>query len=333
MDCMGSDNAPGVNIQGSVEAARENGLEVLLVGDRALIEQELGRYDVTGLGITVEHAAEVVQMDESPTIALRKKKDSSINRAVQLVRDKRAEAVVSAGNTGAAMAAAMVFLNTLPMVDRPAIATPMPTPSGTSILLDSGANIDCKPYHLCQFAIMGEVYCRCLLDKEKPSIGLLSNGEEEAKGNGLIKETHGLLKQMPLNFIGNIEGGGIFRGDADVVVCDGFVGNIVLKSSEGLAEVLESSLQEELLRGKVNRLGLLLIKASYRRFRKKVDYAERGGAPLLGVNGVCIIAHGRSSAKAVRNAIGVAAKLVRYRINEQIAEALREFNFPRNNSN
>lgn len=322
IDSMGGDKAPQVNVEGAVSAAKEMDLELVLVGDEAAIKKELAKHPTEDLKISLEGASQIVGMDEVPISAIRKKKDSSIVKAVRLLQEGRAEAVVSAGNTGAALAAAKIYLGTLPGVDRPAIATSMPTRRGTSILLDAGANVDSRPENLCQFAVMGSIYAEYILGKSRPKVGILSIGEEEWKGNELTREAYRLLEGTSINFMGNVEGRDIFSGNADVIVCDGFIGNIVLKASEGLAETLESSLREELNRKLRTRLGVLLIKEAYRDFQRKVDYAERGGAPLLGIDGVCIISHGSSSPKAIKNATRVAWELVSCQVNERIKEAI-----------
>ena len=328
IDSMGGDKAPQVNVEGAVSAAKELDLELILVGDEKAIKKELARHQTKGLKISLEGASQVVGMNEPPISAIRGKKDSSIARAVKLLQEGRAEALVSAGNTGAALAAGKIYLGTLPGVDRPAIATSMPTPTGISILLDAGANVDSRPKNLCQFAIMGSIYAEYILGKSKPKVGILSIGVEERKGNELTREAYRLLEETSINFMGNVEGRDIFSGAADVIVCDGFIGNIVLKAAEGLAETLESSLREELGRKLRTRLGVLLIKRAYRDFQKKVDYAERGGAPLLGIDGVCIISHGSSSPKAIKNAIRVAWELVSRQINEHIKEAISKWEDP-----
>ncbi len=328
IDSMGGDKAPQVNVEGAVSAAKEMDLELILVGDETAIKKELARHQTKHLKISLKGASQVVGMDELPISAIRGKKDSSIARAVKLLQEGRAEALVSAGNTGAALAAAKIYLGTLPGVDRPAIATSMPTPTGTSILLDAGANVNSRPRSLCQFAIMGSIYAEYILGKSRPKVGILSIGEEEWKGNELTRETCRLLEGTSMNFVGNVEGRDIFNGQVDVIVCDGFIGNIVLKACEGLAETLERSLREELSRKLRTRLGVLLIKRAYQDFQKKVDYAERGGAPLLGIDSVCIISHGSSSPKAIKNAIRVAWELVNRRVNEHIKEAISRWEDP-----
>jgi glycerol-3-phosphate acyltransferase PlsX len=306
---MGGDRGPAVNVEGAVAAARELGLPVILAAG--------------GLGISICHAPETVGMHESPSAALRKKKQSSIRIGLELVKRGEADAFISAGNTGAVMATALIVLGPLPGVERPAIALIVPTLRGRSILLDVGANTDCKPRHLLQFAIMGDVYARQVLGKASPTVGLLSIGEEESKGNELTREAFKALEEeTSLNFIGNIEGREVFSGTADIIVCDGFTGNVALKISESAAEFFTVLLKEELAKGLVGTVGGLMARGAFRRFKKRVDYTEYGGAPLLGVRGVCIISHGRSTAKAIKNAIRVAAECVENRVVEYITEGI-----------
>ncbi len=320
VDAMGGDFAPQVEVEGAVLAAKEFGISTILVGNRDILETELRKRGALNLPIIVQNATEVVGMHESPSAAVRKKKDSSIRVAVDLVRRGEADAFVSAGNSGAAMATAMFVLKKLGAVERPAIATVVPTLKGHSIVLDVGANVDCKPIHLVQFAIMGDVYARYILGIDNPKVGLLSNGEEEEKGNELTRETHRILKTVPLNYIGYVEGRDIYSGDVDVVTCDGFVGNVFLKTSEGLAEAIGRMLKEELEKSLLSKVGYLLARSSFKSFRKKVDYSEYGGAPLLGINGVGFICHGGSNANAIKNAIRFAAEFVRNRVNKHLLE-------------
>jgi glycerol-3-phosphate acyltransferase PlsX len=323
LDAMGGDRGPVVNIEGAVAAARELGLSVLLVGNEEELSRSLRRHSTNGLGITICHAPETVGMNESPSAALRKKKHSSIRVGLELVKRGEADAFISAGNTGAVMATAMVTLGSLPGVERPAIALIVPTLRGQSILLDAGANADCKPRHLLQFAIMGDIYARQVMGKKSPTVGLLSIGEEESKGNELTREAFKELEEeRSLNFIGNVEGREVFSGAADIIVCDGFTGNIALKISESAAEFFTVLLKEELEKGLVGKLGALLTRGAFRRFKKRVDYTEYGGAPLLGVGGMCIISHGRSTAKAIKNAIRVAAECVENKVIEHIRKGI-----------
>lgn len=322
VDAMGGDVGPPVTVEGAVAAARDDGVEVVLVGDKAAIERELARHRPAGLSLTVRHASQVVEMHEPPAQALRRKRDSSMRVAAELVRDGEAAAFVSAGNTGAAMAIAMFTLGVLPGVDRPAIAVVLPNLKARTILLDVGANMDPKPRHLVQYALMGHVYARDILGIASPRVGLLSVGEEEGKGNELVREVFKALEAMPLNFIGNVEGRDIYNGNADVVVTDGFTGNVALKISESLADMIVHLIREELTRTPVAKLGALLVRPAFRRFWKRVDYNELGGAPLLGINGACIISHGASPPRAVKNAIRVAAGWVRQDVNAHIRAAL-----------
>ncbi len=321
LDAMGGDFSPQAEIEGGVAACREFGVELVLVGDEKRISAELQKYPVSGLPITILHADQVVTMDDAPSMVIRKKRNSSIWRATELVSEGKASAVVSAGNTGACMAAAIFILSPLKGVDRPAIAAIFPTLKDPVIIIDVGANVDCKPKHLFQFAVMGDVYAKRIFGHQKPRIGLLNIGEEESKGNELTKETFKLFKSTPFHFIGNVEGKDIFKGETDVVVCDGFAGNVVLKTSEGLSEAIFQLLKSEINQASwLGKLGYPLLKPAFTRFRKRVDYSEYGGAPLLGVNGVCMICHGRSTPKAFKNAIGRAKNLVDQQVNTYIQQ-------------
>ncbi len=321
VDAMGGDNAPAVEVEGAVIAARKWGMAIVLVGDTDRITDELGKHDTDNLLISIQHASEVVGMDDAASDALRRKKDSSIRVAYDLVKANKAHAVVSAGNSGATMAAGMFVAKRIDGIERPAIATILPNLDGQTLLLDVGGNVDCKPIHLEHFAIMGDVYARQLMGKKSPRIGLLSNGAEEKKGNELTRETHQLLQNHDFNYIGYVEGRDIYTGEVDVVVCDGFVGNVALKVSEGLAESISQMLQKELISRFLAKIGYLLARPAFKAFKKKVDYAEYGGAPLLGIQGTSIICHGGSNVKAVTNAIGQAACSVeREMISELIAQ-------------
>jgi glycerol-3-phosphate acyltransferase PlsX len=324
VDAMGGDNAPKIEVAGAVAAAREYAISITLVGDSELLAAELSQHNVQGLDISIHHASEVVGMHDSASDAIRKKKDSSIRVAFELVKSGKADAVVSAGNSGATMAAGMFVLKRLKGIDRPAIAQIFPTLLGHTVVLDIGGNVDCKPLHLVQFAIMGEVYAHHFLDIPKPRVGLLSNGEEDSKGNDLTRETNQILKEIAFEYQGYIEGRDIFAGKVDVVVCDGFVGNIVLKLSEGLAEAVGSMLRDEIKKSLVCKIGYLLSRSAFSRFKKKVDYAEYGGAPLLGINGVGMICHGGSNVKAIKNAIHLAADYVAKGVNQRMAEKIQE---------
>ena len=306
LDAMGGDYAPAVTVEGAVDAVKEFGTEVILVGDENLLTSELRERVYPLSAISIRHASQTVKMDEPPSVALRRKKDSSIRVAIELVKTGEADAVVSAGNSGVAMATACFVLGNIPGVDRPAIAATLPTLKAPFVLIDAGANVDCKPVHLLQFAIMGKAYSKIILNRESPKIALLGIGEEDAKGNELTKETFKLLKVAGIDFIGNIDGKDLFTGIVDVVVCDGFVGNIALKISEGLAESITKMLKRDISDKPSGRIGFLFIKPALRNFRKKIDYSEYGGAPLLGISKTCIISHGRSTAKAIKNAIKLA---------------------------
>ena len=324
VDAMGGDNAPVVEVEGAIAAVREFGVPVILVGDTERLQHELAKHNCKELGITVHHASEVVGMHDSAADAIRKKRDSSIRVAFDLVKNGEADAVVSAGNSGATMAAGMFVLKRLAGIERPAIAQVFPTLSGHTLVLDVGGNVDCKPVHLVQFAIMGEVYARLVMGVAKPRIGLLSNGEEESKGNDLTRETNALLKKVSLDYAGYVEGRDIFNGMVDVVVCDGFVGNVVLKLSEGLVETVGKMLKEEIEQSFLAKAGYLLAHSAFARFKKKVDYAEYGGAPLLGINGVGMISHGGSNPKAIKNAIRFAHDYAQKGVNQKVAEKLQE---------
>ena len=322
VDAMGGDRGAAVIVEGTVRAVREFGAQVILVGDEATVTRELRHHKADGLHIEVRHASQVVAMDELPSLALRRKRDSSIRVAADLVRTGEAAALISAGNTGAAMAIAVVVLGVLPGVDRPAIAVVLPNLKGRTVLLDVGANIDPKPRHLLQFAIMGHVYARHILGVASPRVGLLSIGEEEGKGNELTREAYKELETSGLHFIGNVEGREIYNGNADVVVTDGFTGNVALKISESLADMLVSLIREELGRTPIAKLGALLARPALRRFLRRVDYNELGGAPLLGINGACIICHGASPARAIAGGIRIAREWVDVKVNDHIRVAL-----------
>jgi glycerol-3-phosphate acyltransferase PlsX len=304
---MGGDLAPAAVVDGAVAAARHLAIQIVLVGSTPALESSLASHaDWRDLGVSIVEAPDVVGMGDPPAATLRRRPQASIRVAADLVARREAAAVFSAGNTGATVMAAHAAFGMIPGVDRPALATTIPTRLRPAVLLDSGANVECRPQHLLQFAAMGSVYARLALGVERPRVGLLSIGEEESKGNELTREAHRLLKASPLTFIGNIEGREIYSGMADVIVCDGFTGNVVLKTSEGLVDAVESLLGDELRGTFSSQMGYLLSRRAFRRFRKRVDYSEFGGAPLLGVAGLAIVGHGRSSTKAVRNAIAMA---------------------------
>jgi glycerol-3-phosphate acyltransferase PlsX len=325
VDAMGGDHAPAAVIEGAVAAARHLTVRIALVGQRAALEQALTSHpDWQELGLEIIEAPDVVAMSDAPTKALRKT-GASIRVAADLVARREAAALFSAGHTGATVLSAYSVFGLIPGVERPALAATVPTRGGAAVLLDSGANVECRPQHLLQFAVMGGVYARVALGIERPRIGLLSIGEEETKGNELTREAHRLLKAAPVNFIGNIEGRDIYSGGADVIVCDGFTGNIVLKTSEGLVETVGALLSDELSGTFSSQVGYLLSRRAFRRFRRRVDYSEYGGAPLLGVSGLAIVGHGRSSPRAVRNAIAMTYRFATsdflQRVEQEIAAA------------
>jgi glycerol-3-phosphate acyltransferase PlsX len=309
VDAMGGDHAPAAIVDGAVAAARHLAVQVTLVGRRSDLEDALRTYpDWPALPIQIVDAPDVVAMTDAPAATLRRKPGASIRVAADLVGQGQADALVSAGHTGATVMAAYAAFGLIPGVDRPALAATIPTRSRPAVLLDAGASVECRPDHLLQFAVMGGVHAHIALGVERPRIGLLSVGEEATKGNELTRDAHRLLKAAPINFIGNIEGREIYSGAADVVVCDGFTGNVVLKTSEGLVETVEALLGEELRGTFSSHVGYLLSRRAFRRFRRQVDYSEYGGAPLVGVGGLAIVGHGRSSGKAIRNAIAMASR-------------------------
>jgi glycerol-3-phosphate acyltransferase PlsX len=325
LDAMGGDHAPRAEVEGAVLATREYAdVRVILVGIEDKVRPELDRLRHKDLPIEVIAATDVVTMTDSPSHAFRRKKDSSLHVAARLVRDSKADALVSAGNTGAAMTVARFVLGTLPSVDRPALAWAFPNiKERVSVMLDVGANVDSKALHIEQFAVMGEIYYRALWGVKKPRIALLSIGEEDVKGNDLTREAAALLKQQTsLNFVGNVEGRDVFRGNVDVIICDGFIGNIALKLSEGLVEHIGGMLKRAIKSSIRSQIGYALSRKAFDAFRKRTDYAEYGGAPLLGVRGVTIIGHGRSNANAIKNAIRVAAELCRSGMNDKIEQEL-----------
>ncbi len=325
VDAMGGDKAPDVIIKGAIQAAREIDAEIILVGRQEVIEKKLSLLRNVPGNISVVNATESIQMDDSPAASVRRKKDSSINVAVKMVKEQKADAIVSAGNTGAVVCAGSLFLKILPGVDRPGISVLLPTLKDVVQMIDMGANIDAKPEHLLQYGIMGSIYSKHVLNKKKPSVGLLNIGEEETKGPEFVKETFKLLEQNKhINFVGNVEGRDIYVGDCDVIVCDGFLGNVVLKVSEGLADAIKEMLKRNLSSNIITKIGSLLSAPAFRALKKEIDYSEYGGAPLLGIDGVCIIAHGGSSANAIKNAIRVAHESLLHNVNQHIIEALAQ---------
>ncbi len=318
LDAMGGDFAPQVPVMGAVQAVKDFDISVVLVGDETLIKKELGKYSYPKDRLEVLHAPSSVRMDEQPSKAL-KKRDSSIYLGLNLLKEGKADAFVSAGNTGAVMAVSLFTVGRIKGVDRPAITAVLPNLKGYTFLLDVGANVDCKPYHLLQFAIMGSAYAKYVLNEENPRVGLLNVGEEEGKGNELTKEAYRLLKSANvINFIGNAEGRDIYSGDFDVIVCDGFVGNVCLKLSESLAKILAKILKEEIDKHFISKIGAITLKPAIKGFKRRIDYAEIGGAPLLGLNAPVIISHGSSNAKAIKNAIKTAVSFAQSKVNQHI---------------
>jgi glycerol-3-phosphate acyltransferase PlsX len=342
LDAMGSDRSPKPEVEGAIHAARSYGVRVLLVGPETTIKAELERHpSASRLPIEIVQASQVIAMEDKAVQAVRSKRDSSMRVGLRLVRERRADGFVTAGNTGAAMATAKMVLGALHGVDRPALAAVFPTAPGTAaILLDVGANVDCKPHNLEQFAVMGEIYFRSMFGQSsfgqssfarstfgaarRPRVGLLSIGEEETKGNQLTRESFQLLKRLPLNFVGNVEGRDLFNGHVDVIVADGFVGNVALKISEGVANLVRTVLKESLKATISRQVGYMLSRSAFSDFKKRIDHTEYGGAPLLGLRGVCIITHGSSNANAIKNAVRVAAEFSERRINEEIEQGLAQ---------
>ena len=324
VDAMGGDFAPQATVEGAYLAARNHGMKVILVGDEDQVSKELSRYPTSKLPIYIHHAPQVVAMHDSPSVVIRKMKETSIKVAIELAREGEASGVISAGNSGAAMALAMYLFKKLDGVDRPAIATTHPTPSGSTVLIDSGGNVDCKPFHLVQFAMMGDAYAKYILGTSEPRVGVLSNGEEEGKGNDVTREVHDILSRTDINYIGYVEGRDLNSGTVDVIVCDGFVGNVALKISEGLWETISAILKWEAQDNIRAKVAYFLMKRAMRRLEKRLDYSEYGGAPLLGINGNCVISHGSSNPKAIMNAILLASNLAKNRLNEHLTEALGE---------
>src|SRR5256886_2172018 len=330
VDAMGSDQAPAVEIEGAVQAAAEYGIPIVLVGQEDRVYDQLRKHDTAHLPIEVVHASEVITMEESAATAARRKNDSAVHVAARVMRDSGISGFVSAGNTGAVMATVKMIMGTLAVVDRPALSTVLPTQKGKpAILLDVGANVDCKPHHLEQFAIMGDIYSRAIFGIRRPRVGLLSIGEEDSKGNELTKEAFTLLKRVRINFIGNVEGRDIFKGDVDVIVCDGFTGNVALKLSEGLYEAFASMLKQELQKTISAQIGAILAQNAFRQFRHRLDYSEYGGAPLLGIKGITIVCHGRSNANAIKNAIRVAQAFCKHDVNREIESEVTKLGITR----
>jgi phosphate acyltransferase len=330
VDAMGTDLAPQAEVEGAVLAARAGLAKVLLVGPEEDLRQRLKRAGAASLPIDVVHASEAITMEDHAAKAFRRKRDSSMRVAARLVHDGSADGIVSAGNTGAVMTTVKIVLGSLESVDRPALAAVFPNSQGrATVLLDVGANVDSKPQHLEQFAVMGEIYYRVIFGSSRPRVGLLSIGSEDHKGNDLTREALGLLRKLPLNFLGNVEGRDLYNGSVDVIVCDGFIGNVALKISEGMVEAISSLLKEAFRSSVPSRAGYLLSRKALRGFKKRLDYSEYGGAPLLGVKGVTMIAHGGSNANAIKNAIRVAAEFVEGGINEKIERELASVSLAR----
>ncbi|WP_457643246.1 phosphate acyltransferase PlsX [Persephonella sp.] len=324
LDAMGGDNAPRSNVEGAVLFCREYGIGVYLVGDEAELKKELDKLGAKGLPIEIVHAEEVIEMDEPPSTAVRRKRKSSMYIAGKLVREGKAQAFVSAGNTGAAMAISKFVVGAAEGIERPGIAVAFPTRKGKpTVLIDVGANVDSRPKHLVYFAVMGHTYVKEILkSSDNPKVGILSIGEEEGKGNDLVKDTYPLLKMTGLNFIGNAEGRDIFTGDFDVIVCDGFVGNVVLKTSESLGTIIVDMIKQEVKKSLISKIGAALMLPALKRFKKKADYAEYGGAPLLGTTGTCIITHGSADSRAIKNALKVASQFEETHFNDKLRENL-----------
>jgi glycerol-3-phosphate acyltransferase PlsX len=318
LDAMGGDHAPSEVVKGALLAAAEFPVEIILVGQEDIVRKELAEAGGTPRNVEVFDAREVVTMEDTALAPLRRKRNSSVRVCANLVAEGRANAFVSAGNTGATWTSARAVMGMIEGVSRPALATVVPSLKGHTLLLDVGANVDAKPNHLREFAVMGHFYAQMLFDIDAPRVGLLSIGEEEGKGNELTKETYRVLKETGLNFIGNAEGRDVYNGNADVVVCDGFIGNVVLKASEALGDFVSTTLRQEMTRSWTRKIGGLLAKSAFEGLKKRMDYSEYGGAPLLGVKGGCIVCHGRSNAKAIKNAIRVARNFAINRIDAKI---------------
>jgi len=324
LDAMGGDHAPEVVVEGGVMAAREYGIEVVLVGPQEVVEAELAKHDTAGLSLPVVHASQVIEMTDEPSMAARQKKDSSMVVGMNLVKNGEADAFTTAGNSGGALAAALFHLGRIKGIKRPALSTVFPTRKGLCFISDVGANTDCKPIYLLQFGIMGSAYAERVLGISNPRVGIVSTGEEEGKGSVLVKETVPLLRDSGLNFIGNVEGKDIPAGLADVVVTDGFNGNVVIKLSEGVASLLMGVMEEEIKKRPTAMLGALLAKGALREVKRRLDYTEYAGAPLLGVDGVVIIGHGRSNAKAIKNMVRVGKEAVEKGVLTAIKEGIAE---------
>jgi glycerol-3-phosphate acyltransferase PlsX len=326
VDAMGGDHAPAIVVDGAVQAARALGLEIILIGPGAAVEAELARHETAGLHLTVHHASQVIEMDEHPAAAVKAKKDSSMVVGMELIKRHEADAFFTAGNSGGALAAALFRLGRIRGIKRPALSTIFPshTPQGYCFVLDIGANADCRPEYLVQFALMGSIYAERVLGVGNPRVAIVSNGEEEGKGNQLVQETVPLLKASGFNFVGNAEGKDIPWGHADVVVTDGFTGNVIIKLAEGVSKYLLDLLKTEITSSNISKVGAMLAKPAFDEVKKRLDYREYGGAPLLGVDGVVIVGHGRSDARAIRNGIRMAAQAVENGVLDAIKQGLAE---------
>jgi glycerol-3-phosphate acyltransferase PlsX len=325
VDAMGGDNAPGVVVQGAIQASMESDIDIVIVGDSKTVSDALNGCRIPDK-ISIHHCDEAVLMDEPPLKAIRNKRDSSIMTAFDLLKKGKVEAVVSAGNSGATIAAGILNVGKIEGVERPAIACVIPGEKGVVILIDIGGNVDCRPVQLLQFGIMADAFASSCLGIQDPKVGLLNIGREEGKGNEQIKSAYNLLRQSGINFIGNVEGGDILSGNAQIVLCDGFIGNIVLKMSEGIAESISTKLPKELKTSFSGRAAAIIGRSFFRKFEKSLDYAEWGGAPILGIKGVGIVCHGRSSARAIKNAVFMAVRFVENRVQERLSIKMAHFN-------
>ncbi len=322
IDAMGGDNAPVATVKGAVEAIKNYDIDVILAGNESMIKEQLAKYDHTREKIEIIHCSEIITNEDRPVSAIREKKDSSMAVALKLVKEKKADAIVSAGNTGALLAGGLLILGRIKGIDRPALAPTYPTTDGISVLIDGGANSDCKPRNLLEFGIMGSVYAEKVLEIRRPRVGIVNIGIEEEKGSEIVKEAYKLCKNGPFNFKGNIEARDIPAGYADVIVCDGFTGNVILKLTEGLADSIFRLLKEEFVKNPLRKIGASLLKSGLKDFKERFDYTEYGGAPFLGVKGVLIKAHGSSDAKAVKNAIRQGIKFIENDVIDDIAEKI-----------
>ncbi len=325
LDAMGSDRAPNVEINGAVQAVKEFNHDIVLVGDETIIKSGLKKYKYPSEKITIVHAPERIEMHEPAAISVRRKRHSSIVVGLELLKNKEADGFVSAGNTGAVVCAAVLSLRLLPGIERPGIAVVYPSLTGITVMIDVGANIAPEAIHLLQYGIMADAYCRYILHKTDPTIGLMNVGEEESKGTEILKEAYTLLSESKLNFVGNIEGRETHSGKVDIVLCDGFVGNIILKISESIADALFKALKQEIKANLIATLGAILTKPAFKKIKKNLDPSEYGGAPLLGIDGTCMISHGSSDAKAIKNAIKVAAEFTKQNVNRYIVEGLSNY--------